>query len=76
MLALRLPKDIEDRLEVLAKRNGRTKDEFACAALVQFMEDMEDVALAEARLKDMGETISWEDAKAKLFGSANTTPAN
>ena len=75
MIALRLPKDVEDRLVILAKKNGRTKSGFARTAILQFMEDMEDAALAEARLRDLGETISWEDAKAQLFDSKNPAAA-
>ena len=75
MIALRLPKDVEDQLEVLAKKSGRTKSGFARAAVLQFMEDMEDVAVAEARLRDLGETVSWEDVKADLFDSENPAAA-
>lgn len=71
-----MAKDVEDRLEVIAKKNGRTKNDFACAAILQLVEDLEDAALAEERLKDLGETISWMEVKAELFGSGKSgTPA-
>jgi len=42
MLALRLPKDIEDRLTALAKKTGRTKSFYARQAIVTYLEDLED----------------------------------
>ncbi len=74
MLALRLPKDIEERLDALAKATGRTKSYFARQAILEKLEDMEDVALAEERLKNLGETLTWEEVKARLFD--NEQPAD
>lgn len=53
MLALRLPLDIEKRLEALAKSTGRTKSYYAREAIVRHLEDLEDVFLAEQRLTDL-----------------------
>lgn len=62
MLALRLPPDIEKRLDDLAKRTGRTKSYYAREAILAHLEDMEDLALAEERLKsDDGVRIALED---------------
>jgi len=47
MLAIRLPAAIEKRLERLAKRTGRTKTFYARQAILQHLEDLEDVYLAE-----------------------------
>ena len=47
MLSIRLPKDIEARLERLAKETGRTKSYYARQAILEKIEDMEDVYLAE-----------------------------
>ena len=47
MLSIRLPKDIEARLERLAKETGRTKSYYAREAILEKIEDMEDVYLAE-----------------------------
>jgi RHH-type transcriptional regulator, rel operon repressor / antitoxin RelB len=52
MLALRLPKEIEDRLTMLAKSTGRTKSYYARAAILEFMEDIEDSQAAIERLKE------------------------
>ena len=55
MLAIRLPADIEERLEHLAKVTGRTKTFYAREAILQHLEDLEDVYLAEQRLIDLRE---------------------
>ncbi len=53
MLAIRLPENIEKRLERLAKRTGRTKTFYAREALLAHIEELEDVYLAEAALEDI-----------------------
>ena len=52
MLAVRLDKDIEDRLERLAVKTGRTKTFYAREAIEAHLDDLEDFFLAEERLKD------------------------
>ena len=53
MLALRLPPEIERRLDVLAKLTGRSKSYYAREAILQHLDDLEDVYLAEQRLTDL-----------------------
>ena len=50
MLAIRLPETIEKRLDRFAKRTGRTKTYYAREAILQHLEDLEDIYLAEKRL--------------------------
>lgn len=50
MLALRLPQSIEKRSEKLAKRTGRTKSYYVREAILQYLEDLEDLYLAERAL--------------------------
>lgn len=50
MLAIRLPKEIEDRLDALAKTTGRTKTYYAREAILAYLDDIEDLYLAEKRL--------------------------
>ena len=50
MLALRLPEDIELRLDKLAKATGRTKSFYAREAILEHLADLEDLYLAEKRL--------------------------
>lgn len=47
MLALRLPKDLEERLEFMAKRTGRTKSAFARQAIIENIDALEDEFLLE-----------------------------
>lgn len=53
MLALRLPEDIESRLERLAKATGRSKSFYAREAILEHLDDLEDLYLAEQRLLDI-----------------------
>lgn len=53
MLSIRLPADIEDRLEQLAKVTGRTKEFHAREAILRHLEDLEDVYLAEQALTEL-----------------------
>jgi RHH-type rel operon transcriptional repressor/antitoxin RelB len=51
MLAIRLPQSIEKRLERLARRTGRTKTYYARQAILEHLEDLEDLCLAERTLE-------------------------
>jgi RHH-type rel operon transcriptional repressor/antitoxin RelB len=51
MLAIRLPPSIEKRLERLARRTGRTKTYYAREAILEHLEDLEDLYLAEGALE-------------------------
>jgi len=47
MLALRLPEEIERRLEALAKRTGRSKSFYAREALLEHLDDLESAYLSD-----------------------------
>ena len=70
MLAIRLPKNIEDRMDNLAKRTGRTKTFYARQAIVEHLGDLEDLYIAEARLADIDagrvKTLSLDEALKRL----------
>jgi len=51
MLAIRLPQNIEKRLEKLARRTGRTKTFYAREAILEHLDDLEDLYLAERALE-------------------------
>ena len=53
MLGIRLPPDIEARLDALAKATGRTKTFYARQAILEHLDDLEDLYLAEQRLIDL-----------------------
>jgi RHH-type rel operon transcriptional repressor/antitoxin RelB len=65
MLAIRLPASIEKRLEKLARRTGRTKAYYAREAILQHLDDLEDLSMAEGVLdrirKGEERTIPLED---------------
>ena len=53
MLAVRLPPLIEARLDALAKATGRTKTYYVREAILEHLDDLEDLYLAEQRLIDI-----------------------
>ena len=53
MLAIRLPEEIEKRLDALAKATGRTKSFYAREAILEHLDDLEDIYLAEQELADI-----------------------
>jgi RHH-type rel operon transcriptional repressor/antitoxin RelB len=65
MLAIRLPPELEARLEQLAKATGRSKTYYAREAIEEHLADLEDIYLAEKRLEDhragRGRTIPLKD---------------
>ena len=70
MLAIRLPEDIETRLEKLAKETGRSKTYYAREAILEYIEDLEDHYLAVSRIEKKLPTISIAEAE-KLLGLAD-----
>ena len=71
MLAIRLPAEVENRLEALAKATGRTKTFYAREAILEYLDDLEDLYLAERRLIDIragkSQTIPLEEVM-KRYG--------
>ncbi len=51
MLAIRLPRSIEKRLERLARRTGRTKTYYVREAILEHLEDLEGMYLAERAME-------------------------
>ena len=47
MLAVRLSAELEERLTAVAKRTGRSKSYYARLALIEKIEELEDIALLE-----------------------------
>ena len=69
MLAIRLPEGIEERLDILAKATGRTKTFYAREAILQHLDDLEDIYLAEKRygavLSGKVKSVSLKDVMKK-----------
>ncbi|MDP2196528.1 MAG: DUF6290 family protein [Rhodocyclaceae bacterium] len=66
MLAIRLPDAIEDRLDTLATETGRTKTALAREAILEYIDDLEDFYLAEARARQNRKTIPLADVEREL----------
>lgn len=66
MLAIRLDPDTENRLDRLAKKTGRTKTFYAREAILEHLEDLEDIYLATRRLQRPAKTYSAKDVKREL----------
>ena len=53
MLTLHLPADIDERLEELSRKTGRSKSNHAVEAIIENLGDLEDLYLAEQRLREL-----------------------
>jgi RHH-type rel operon transcriptional repressor/antitoxin RelB len=51
MLAIRISDDMEQRLQHLAQKTGRTKTYYAREAILRYIEDLEDEYIALSRLE-------------------------
>jgi len=69
-IAVRLPDDMEQRLTILAKKTGRKKSFYIKEALMNYLEDMEDIYLAEKAIENIrtgqSTTISLVDLEKEL----------
>lgn len=66
MLAIRLPDVIENRLNALAAETGRTKTALAREAILEYIDDLEDYYLAEARARQNRKAIPLADVEREL----------
>ncbi len=74
MLAIRLPAEVESRLEALAQATGRTKTFYAREAILEYLDDLEDLYLAEHELEAIrageSKTTPLEEVM-KCYGMGN-----
>ena len=66
MLALRLPADLEKRLDELARNTGRSKSYYAKLAIEEFLQDQEDYLLAINRLEKNLPGIPIDEVERRL----------
>jgi RHH-type rel operon transcriptional repressor/antitoxin RelB len=66
MLALRLPLEIEKRLDALARKTGRTKSFYAREAILRHLEDLEDYHLARKRMARPTGRVTLEDLEREI----------
>ncbi len=68
--SLRLPDELGDRLNLLAKETGRSKAFYIIEAIKTHLEDLEDIYIAEQRLADIragrSKTYSLDEVEARL----------
>ncbi|TIM26002.1 MAG: anti-toxin [Mesorhizobium sp.] len=67
MLNVKLPTALEKRLEIVARKTGRTKHDVVVAAIVEQIQDLEDGLIALERLNDdKGDWLSLAEVKERL----------
>jgi len=66
MLSVRLPKNVEDRLDALANKTGRTKTFYVREAVLSHLDDLEDIYLALDRLEKPAKQWSLDDLEKEL----------
>jgi RHH-type rel operon transcriptional repressor/antitoxin RelB len=66
MIAVRLPPEIEKRLDRLARKTGRSKTFYVREAILQHLEDLEDYYLAVQRLEQRLPGIPLEEVGRRL----------
>jgi RHH-type rel operon transcriptional repressor/antitoxin RelB len=65
-LTINLSAEVERRIEELARRHGRPKDEFVLEAILQYLADQEDVELARRRLAEPGQRKTLQELEKEL----------
>jgi RHH-type rel operon transcriptional repressor/antitoxin RelB len=66
VLALRLPKDLDEGLAAMASRTGRTKSYYAKKAIAEFLEDQADLRAVTARLGRRRPSIPLDEVERRL----------
>ena len=66
MLAIRLDKELENEIDLLAKTRGSNRSAVIREAIIQYLEDNEDLELAKASLSNMHGTKSLKMLRKEL----------
>ena len=66
MLAIRLDKELEQELDLLAKIRGSNRSAVVREAIIQYLEDNEDILLAKQSLSEMSSTKSLKQLRKEL----------
>lgn len=68
--SVRLPEEAEERLTALAQSTGRSKAYYIREAIMEHLDDLEDIYLAEKRLQDLrvgkSRTYTLEEVEREL----------
>ncbi len=69
-ISVRLPEEAERRLDALARKTGRSKTFYIREAILEHLDDLEDIYLAEKRLEDLragrSRTYTLEEVEREL----------
>jgi len=66
MLAIRLDKELEDEIGLLAKTRGSNRSAVVRDAIIQYLEDNEDLQLAKESLSKMNSTKALRQLRKEL----------
>ena len=66
MLAIRLDRELEKELDLLAKTRGSNRSAVVREAIIQYLEDNEDIQLAKESLSQMSSTKSLKQLRKEL----------
>ncbi len=66
MLTITLDPELEKKLDQIARKLGRSKDEFAREAILRLIEDEEDYREAVAQLDKPGRRVPLSEMKKRL----------
>jgi len=73
-ISIRLPEEVESRLDQLASLTGRSKTFYIREAIVEHLDDLEDLYLAEREIEEIragrAKTVPLEEAM-KRYGLAD-----
>ena len=69
-ISVQLSPDVEKRLTILSESTGKPKDFYIREAIQEYLDDLEDIYLAEKRLEDLhkglSRTYSLEEVEREL----------
>jgi RHH-type rel operon transcriptional repressor/antitoxin RelB len=66
MLAIRLDKELEEEIDLLAKTRGSNRSAVVREAIIQYLEDNEDIQLAKESLSQMSSTKTLKQLRKEL----------
>ena len=66
MLAIRLDKELEQELDLLAKTRGSNRSAVVREAIVRYLEDNEDLELAKQAITESSDSKSLRDLRKEL----------
>lgn len=66
MLAIRLDKELEKELDIIAKTRGSNRSAVVREAIIQYLEDNEDLQLAKESLSKMSSSKSLRQLRKEL----------